>query len=693
MELNSTERISDKGVDSVSAALALLDDLPQLPVAVHQLLEALSDDEINRNRLADIIDHYPTLSGKLVGLANSAYFRRLSAIRGLSDAILVLGFRTVRSLALATALQTPFANNRCPAFQPGRFWLQSVLTAHVARELARNAAADLSLDPDEAYLAGLLHGIGLLALAHLFPRELNQVLETENLTREALSLRIREKFGATHRSLGAAVLKRWHLPDAFTCAAQHYADSDYKGSYWPLCRLTAVARQWADRVIHQQQSDSFDPAGLTMLGISQQHGKTVGQRCLQRLEVFTELAELISGEKAVFCDPETVAQAAVDLKDRLVDTLGSLSSLSALINLAVRNHSDTGLLRGALKILMQNQTMQHCSIFLKEDGHLVNVAGLSWAELNTTAHGGRSPPHAQRFKLGEGLIGLAAETGEIQHCRDCSVDPRFKRADSVSDYIPKSLISVPIFFQQETLGVLNISHRQANVFSEWDERFLSVFCNMLGQLVTSNRLFSDMEREIEHQTRELRLALERAESLSILDALTGVHNRRYFISQFSTLIEHCARSEHKMALLMIDIDNFKTINDSYGHLEGDRVLRRVAAVLTHCARGADIIARFGGEEFIIALPDTDCQGASQVAKRIQRQIRALSCGQGRERRAITASIGLTCYTPSADMRIKSPEQWIHDADSALYSAKRSGKNRISMHVADGPAGGPKNQEP
>ena len=69
MELNSTERISDKGVDSVSAALALLDDLPQLPVAVHQLLEALSDDEINRNRLADIIDHYPTLSGKLVGLS------------------------------------------------------------------------------------------------------------------------------------------------------------------------------------------------------------------------------------------------------------------------------------------------------------------------------------------------------------------------------------------------------------------------------------------------------------------------------------------------------------------------------------------------------------------------------------------------------------------------------------------------
>ena len=205
---------------------------------------------------------------------------------------------------------------------------------------------------------------------------------------------------------------------------------------------------------------------------------------------------------------------------------------------------------------------------------------------------------------------------------------------------------------------------------------------MLGQLITSTRLLRDMEHEIEQQTRELKVALERAESLSILDGLTGVHNRRYFISQFSTLIEHCARSDHRMALLMIDIDDFKAINDSYGHLEGDRILRRVAGVLTNCARGADIIARFGGEEFVIALPDTDCKGASQVAKRIEGQIRALSCGQGEQRRGITASIGLTCYAKSADMPIKTPEQWIHEADNALYRAKRSRKNRISLHVAD-----------
>jgi diguanylate cyclase (GGDEF)-like protein len=685
MGLKSNEGISATGTNSVSAGLTLLDELPQLHTAVHQLLEALSDDGIDRNRLADIIDRCPSLSAKLVGLANSAYFGRASPIKGLSDAIFVIGFRTVRSLSVATALQAPFENNRCPAFQSGRFWLHAVLTAHVARELAKNAASDLALNPEEAYLAGLLHGMGLLALAHLFPDELNKILESEKQSPGSMSVRIRETFGATHRSVGAALLKRWHLPDAFTCAAEHYADADYKGRYWTLCRLIAIAREWADRVINQEESDAFNPDGLSLLGITPDDGKAVGSTCLEQLDAFKELAELICGEKPILVDPATIAQAAVELKDRLVDTLESLSSLSALTNLTIQNRSDRELLNGALAILMQNQDMQHCSIFLERDGYLVNAAGLSWAELNAgVARKSDTPTAAHQFKTGEGLIGIAAETGKIQHCRDCTVDPRFKRLNNINESQPGSLISVPIFFQDQTLGVLNISHRQANVFSEWHERFLFVFCNMLGQLITSTRLLRDMEHEIEKQTEELKLALERAESLSILDGLTGVHNRRYFISQFGTLIEHCARGGHEMALLMIDIDNFKTINDTYGHLEGDRILKRVAGVLTHCARGADIIARFGGEEFVIALQDTDCEGATQVATRIQEQIRALSCGHGEQRHGITASIGLTCYTKSADMPIKTPEQWIHEADSALYRAKRSGKNRISVHVADDP---------
>lgn len=685
MGMDSNKQLFDAGMESVSAALALLDELPQLPAAVHQLFEALSDDDIDRHRLASVIDQCPSLGAKLVGLANSAYFSRASRINGVSDAIFVIGFRTVRSLATATALQSPFSNNQCTSFHPGQLWLHAVLTAHVARALAKKASLTLSVNPDEAYLAGLLHGIGLLALAHLFPEDLNQILEQGNTQPGAFAAKIHQKFGATHHTVGAALLKRWRLPELFSCTTEHYADPDYQGSCWMACRLIAIAHGWANRFIHQDATNAFDQQGLNLLGISPEDSEAVAISCLEQLEGFSELAELISGEKPQFFNPEAVADAAVELKDRLVDTIESLSSLSALTAIDIQDRSEEDVLRGALKVLMANQDMQRCSIFLVEGDEIRNAAGLSWSEQHAVSSEKPPTPVAtHRFEVGEGLIGLAVETGEIQHCRDCSADPRFKTMQADKDAGLGSIISVPIYFQDTILGVLNISHRQANVFSEWDERFLYVFCNMLGQLITSNRLLRKMEHEIEQRTLELQVALERAESLSILDGLTGVHNRRYFISNFNMLIEQCARYRHKLALLMIDIDNFKQINDRYGHLEGDRILKAIANILKYCARSADIIARFGGEEFIVALQDTECEGAKQVAERIQEQIQLLSCGQDDRKRGITASIGLSCYTQSSDMPIKTPEQWIQEADDALYRAKRSGKNRISVHVADAP---------
>lgn len=683
MGKDSNKHLPEAGTDSVSAELALLHELPPLPTPVFQLIQALSDEDTDRHSLASHLEQCPSLAGKLVGLSNSAYFGRTSRINSVSDAIFVIGFRTVRSLATATALQEPFAINRCPAFLPGRFWLHSVLTAHVAKELAKKAAPRVPANPEEVYLAGLLHGIGLLALAHLFPEDCDQIFSGKNQPSGTLTEQIRHQLGVTHHSVGAALLKRWHLPELFTCATQHYASPRYKGDHWMVCRLIAVAHDWADRVIHGDSTNTFDESCLNLLGITPPEGEAVGSHCLELLEGLTELAELISGQKAEFRDREMVADAAVELKDRLVDTIESLSSLSALTEIDVQTRTEECVLRNALQVLMANHDMQRCSIFLLQEDELLNAAGISWSE-----HHGVSAPQTlaavatQRFKIGEGLIGLAAQTGEIQHCRDCSLDPRFKRMPTSEDEDLGTIISVPICFHKKPLGVLNISHRQPNIFNDWDERFLYVFCNLLGQLITSNRLLRRMEHEIEQRTLELEVALERAESLSILDGLTGVHNRRYFISNFSTLIEQCARYRHKLALLMIDVDDFKQINDTYGHLAGDRILKAIASILKHCARGADIIARFGGEEFIVALQDTDCEGANQVADRIQEQIRLLSCGQGEDKRNITASIGLSCYAKTGNMPIKTPEQWIQEADEALYRAKHSGKNQITAYIAD-----------
>ena len=665
--------------NSLTAGLALLDEIPPLGMAVHRLIEALSDENISEGQLASVIDQCPSLSGKIVGLANSAYFRRNNPIHSLHNAIFLIGMRTVKSIAIASALQDPFSNNRCPAFRPGRFWLHDVLTAQVARELSKKASNKLELHPEEAYLAGLLHNIGLLALAHLFPDQLNSIFGEDEQSSKELALRTEATFGANYLTVGAALLKHWHLPESFVAIAKHYASPDYHGHNWELCRIVGVAGEWAMKIVHQETTARFNCDGLAQLGISTNDAEAVRNKCLQQLDVYIELSEIISGTKAEFCNHGAITKAALELKDRLVDSIDSLSSIRALTDLNIRNKSEDEILNDALKILMDHQEMQRCSIFLNKDSFLVNASGLSWDEHFTDkSYKERTGISTHTFSLGEGIIGMVAETGELKHSPNCAEDPLFKTIDNNSDYVPGSLICVPVVFQDSILGVLNVSHSKPNVFTDWHERFLMLFANMLGQLIIFNRIIRDMDFEIIQRTGELQVALARAESLSTRDELTGIHNRRYFISHFNKLIKQCDRYAYKVAVLMIDIDDFKKINDTYGHLEGDRTLIKVAETLSQCARDADLVARLGGEEFIFALQHADCKKAEQVATRVLEKIRQLDCGE-KDKYRITASIGISCYSESFDMPRKTSEVWIQEADKALYKAKHAGKDRIAIH--------------
>lgn len=665
--------------NSLSAGLALLDEIPPLDIAVQRLIEALSDEDISERQLASIIDQCPSLSGKIVGLANSAYFRRNNPIHSLQDAIFLIGMRTVKSFAIASALQEPFSNDQCPAFRPGLFWLHDVLTAQAARELSKKAPKTLALQPEETYLAGLLHNIGLLALAHLFPDQLNGLLDENEKDSTQLAIRTEIAFGANYQTVGAALLKHWHLPESFIAIAKYYASPEYRGEHWEKCRVVGIAREWATHIVRQETATPFSHDGIAELGISTNNAETVRNKCLEQLDVYIELSEIISGAKVEFSNSGAVAKATLELKDRLVDTIGSLSSIRALTDLNIRNKNEDEILNEALKILMENHEMQRCSIFLNKDSFLVNASGLSWDEhfsnietINT------KDVSTHTFSLGEGIIGMVAETGEMKHAQNCAEDPLFKAMDKDLEYVPGSLICVPICFQDTTLGVLNISHSKPNIFTDWDERFLIVFANMLGQLIIYNRIIRGMDFEIDQRTKELQVALARAETLSTYDELTGIHNRRYFISHFDKLVQQIERYKYKVAVLMIDIDDFKIINDTYGHLEGDRTLIKVAEALGQCARDADIIARLGGEEFIIALQHSDCEKAQQVANRVLEKIRLLHCGDKGEHK-ITASIGISCYDGSTDLPKKSTELWIQEADRALYSAKHAGKDRIAIY--------------
>jgi len=171
----------------------------------------------------------------------------------------------------------------------------------------------------------------------------------------------------------------------------------------------------------------------------------------------------------------------------------------------------------------------------------------------------------------------------------------------------------------------------------------------------------------------------RLEALAHTDPVTQVLNRRALTLRLTSELERARRYSSVLTLLMVDLDHFKRVNDTYGHLAGDDALREVAALLQHAVRSVDVVARYGGEEFVVVLPETAGAGATAFAERIRERIEAQSfvlgdaSGTGGAGLRLTASIGVATF-PS--LRVDSAEDLFAQADAALYRAKAEGRNRV-----------------
>ncbi len=158
------------------------------------------------------------------------------------------------------------------------------------------------------------------------------------------------------------------------------------------------------------------------------------------------------------------------------------------------------------------------------------------------------------------------------------------------------------------------------------------------------------------------------------DALTGLANRRVFDERIITIMAQAKRHRHPVCLACLDLDNFKQINDTHGHAVGDIVLQKIAGVMESMTRDCDVLARIGGDEFVLILPDTNIKDAKVLAERLCRTVDKLdlpSAGSSK----LGISIGLVEWQPEL-----SKEQWIHNADTALYQAKAQGRSRVCCGV-------------
>ena len=265
-----------------------------------------------------------------------------------------------------------------------------------------------------------------------------------------------------------------------------------------------------------------------------------------------------------------------------------------------------------------------------------------------------------RPKIGEGVAGWVAESGKPAIVNDVKRDPRFApHVDAKTSFETRSILCAPLVSRGRTIGVLEILNKRGGNFTKTD----------LEQVLT---LVEPCAIAIENA-----ILFQRTEQLTITDDLTRLFNSRYLNLYLGREIKRCKRHGIPLSVIFLDLDGFKGINDQYGHLAGSGTLTEVGGILALGVRESDILARYGGDEFIVVLPETPASGALVIAERLRRAIeehRFLE-PQGIAAR-ISASFGISTYPDHA----LSPEGLIQKADQAMYRVKEREKNGIEVAV-------------
>ncbi len=248
----------------------------------------------------------------------------------------------------------------------------------------------------------------------------------------------------------------------------------------------------------------------------------------------------------------------------------------------------------------------------------------------------------------DGLTYRAARTGKAILVEDMETDPLFE--DSPSSWTG-SIVSIPLRYGQQILGVMNIAHPQKNAFNEHHLRIL----NLLGDQAAISILNAHLHDMVTRQART--------------DPLTRLNNRRALDERLQDEVRRSQRYERVFSLAMIDLNNFKRVNDTFGHPVGDQVLAQIAGCMTENMRNTDFLARFGGDEFSVILPETDYDEAYSLVRRLQTAVEGLQIAEDPAKTwQLQLTFGIATYPADGG----SAEDLLGSADQALYQAKGDG---------------------
>lgn len=247
------------------------------------------------------------------------------------------------------------------------------------------------------------------------------------------------------------------------------------------------------------------------------------------------------------------------------------------------------------------------------------------------------------------------------------------KSNNITANIPVIIISSDVDINSKVYGFL----AGANDYIVKPYRFPEV----LARINTQLRILC-MQQELEKKNNELMSKNALLEQMAITDGLTCLYNKTYILTRLNGEISHCARYNEPISFIMLDIDNFKKINDTYGHVAGDIILKNVAGQILKSIRDVDIASRYGGEEFLVVCPNTDLTGTQVLAERIRENVQNCMFKLSDTNKVfVTVSLGIRCVLPNPSMsNANEIDRLISEADAALYKAKTTGKNKVEVFV-------------
>lgn len=584
--------------------------------------------------IARVVQTDPALASRLLRLANSAAYAG-RPIASIPEAIMRLGLDAVRQLAVGFSLVDQYHSGACAAFDYPRFWSHSLMMAVAMQELGSVTRA---ASADELFACGLMARIGCLALPTLYPREYAELLQRHPADADLAELE-RQILEVDHNEFTAFILTDCGIPKALVEPIYYHEAPETSGFTegsrpYQLVHLVYHAKRLADLGLAPHAERTSIISELMLLGgkiglNTQALGDMVDRICTSWLEWGSLLNVPVSGlppfAKMMDARPPPSAEALVaaslrvlvvtddpDARQLLDSVLGSL--FGQTVHSAVNGQEALAL---ALALMPQ---------IVVTDRLMPVMDGLDFCRAVRATDWGQSIYLIM-------LTGLEAED-EIVEAFDAGVD----------DYVTKPL------HVRALRARMRAALHYVKLLGAW-ERDRAQLKQFAAELAISNR-------KLEHY--------------ALTDLLTGLPNRRAGMTALAQAWNAANRSGQPVAVMMIDIDRFKSVNDTHGHALGDKVLIEVAEAIRDAARKDESISRIGGEEFLVICHHADLNSTLRAAERLRQRVKALRVRVGEAQIQTTISIGVA--GKEADMA--QADALVNAADKALYAAKNGGRDRI-----------------